>query len=69
MENRIVRLSFQSPVHFGGRRLSDGECTCDAATLFSALYIEALNMGCADDLLYFVRPRRGRLTLAMRFPM
>ena len=51
MENRIVRLSFQSPVHFGGRRLSDGECTCDAATLFSALYIEALNMGCADDLL------------------
>lgn len=55
MAERIVKLSFSAPVHFGGGRLSDGEYTCDAATLFSALYIEALKTGCADGLLSAAR--------------
>lgn len=66
MADRIVKLSFQAPVHFGNRRLSDSEYTCDAATLFSALYIEALGAGCADDLLRAARA--GELTLSDAFP-
>ena len=51
MTCQIVKLSFSAPVHFGEGRLTDSAYTCDAATLFSALYIEALKMGCAAELL------------------
>ena len=55
MEGKIYKLSFSGPVHFGDGRLSDAEYTCDAATLFSALFIEALAVGCSDDLLQAAR--------------
>lgn len=48
---RVIKLSFREPVHFGKGRLSDSEYTCDAGTLFSALFIESLQMGLAQDLL------------------
>ena len=51
MGERIVKLSFLGPVHFGEGRLSGSGYTFDAATLFSALYLEALRLGCAHELL------------------
>ena len=66
METRIVKLSFSSPVHFGDGRLDDSCNTCSAATLFSALYIEALRMGAADALLDAARC--GALSLSDAFP-
>ncbi|PNZ25820.1 type III-A CRISPR-associated RAMP protein Csm4 [Staphylococcus rostri] len=45
MEIEIFKLQFKSPVHFGHKRLSDGEMTIAADTLFSALFIEALHLG------------------------
>ena len=47
----LVKLNFTSPVHFGSRRLSDGEMTIKADTLFSALYIEALQLSLDTKLL------------------
>ncbi|WP_314026262.1 type III-A CRISPR-associated RAMP protein Csm4 [Olsenella uli] len=55
MSMRIIKLSFTAPVHFGTTRLSDANPTLDAGALFSAMYIEALKMGCAEELLAAVR--------------
>lgn len=66
METKLVKLRFTSPVHFGAGRLSDGHITCDAATLFSALYIEALRIGVEKDLL--TAARSGNLLLSDSFP-
>ena len=66
MATRMVKLTFQAPVHFGDGRLSDGEYTCDAATLFSALFIEALKAGCADELL--VAAKSGGFSISDAFP-
>lgn len=46
-----IIFRFNGPVHFGAGRLSDGGHNFDAGTLFSALYLEALRAGCADELL------------------
>ena len=66
MESKIFKLAFQGPVHFGSGRLSDAEYTCDAATLFSALFIEALALGCPDELLHAANC--GDCTLSDCFP-
>ena len=66
MAAQMVKLTFQAPVHFGDGRLSDGEYTCDAATLFSALFIEALKAGCADELL--AAAKSGDLSISDAFP-
>lgn len=66
MVSTIVRMSFRGPVHFGQGRLSDGGYTCDAGTLFSALYIEALREGSQDELLEAVRC--GELAISDAFP-
>lgn len=66
MGARVVKLSFLSPVHFGDGRLEGGKCACDAGTLFSALYIEALRTGEADGLL--AAARSGELALSDAFP-
>lgn len=44
MTLKIFKINFNAPVHFGKKRLSDGDMTVAADTLFSALYIEALNL-------------------------
>lgn len=66
MDTTIVKLSFSGPVHFGAGRLTDSAYTCDAATLFSAMYIESLHMGMADELL--AAARLGDLGLSDAFP-
>lgn len=65
---KAVKLSFSAPVHLGAGRLSDSKYTCDAATVFSALYLEALRMGAdvADGLLRAARS--GDLALSDAFP-
>jgi CRISPR-associated protein Csm4 len=66
MNTRIAKLSFTAPVHFGEGRLSDSASGCAADTFFSALYIEALHLGCADALLAAVR--EGELLISDLFP-
>lgn len=44
MSMKIFKLSFSSLVHFGNKRLSDSDSTVAADTLFSALFIEAINL-------------------------
>ena len=66
MDAKIIKLSFSAPVHFGDGRLSDAKNTCDAATLFSALYLEALRMGAADELLEAARA--GHFAISDAFP-
>lgn len=66
MGTETIKLSFLGPVHFGRGRLSDSAFSCDAATLFSALYIEALREGVQDELLEAARC--GELVLSDAFP-
>lgn len=66
MAERVYRLAFRGPVHFGGDRLSESAYGCDAGTIFSALYLEALRMGLADGLLAAVRS--GELWLSDALP-
>lgn len=66
MDGKLVKLHFPGPVHFGQGRLTDGAYTCDAATLFSALFIEALHLGQQEALLEAARS--GVLTLSDAFP-
>lgn len=66
MSERIVKIKFKGPVHFGRGRLSQSAYTCDAATLFSALYLEAMRIGCADELLSAAKA--GRLSISDAFP-
>lgn len=44
MQPKIFKLHFSAPVHFGKKRISDAASTFHADTLFSALFIEALNL-------------------------
>lgn len=66
MEAKTIKLSFSAPVHFGDGRLSDSSCSCDAGTLFSALFIEALHMGVAEELL--AAAKNGEFALSDAFP-
>ncbi len=66
METKIVKLSFLGPVHFGKGRLTDSGISCDAATFFSALYIEALHEGLHEGLIEAVRS--DGLSLSDAFP-
>lgn len=66
MGRKAVRLTFSGPVHFGEGRLSDSGVACDAATLFSALFIEALGLDAASDLLQAAKA--GNLRISDAFP-
>lgn len=66
MGTKIVKLSFRGSVHFGERRLSDSEYVCDAGTLFSALFVESLRMGAADEFVEAVR--HGNCCISDAFP-
>jgi CRISPR-associated protein Csm4 len=68
MDTQVVKLTFAAPVHFGNGRLSDSSCTCDAATLFSALYIEALGMGGSEADRLLKAAQSGELVLSDAFP-
>lgn len=49
MEYAIYKLEFQTGVHFGTGMLNESAYTFQADQLFSALYIEALKLECADQ--------------------
>lgn len=66
METRIVKLHFKGQVHFGAGRLSDSNLACDAGTLFSALYIESMKLGCEHALLGAAKA--GDLLMSDAFP-
>ncbi|KIX91210.1 CRISPR-associated protein Csm4 [Staphylococcus microti] len=51
MDTAVFKLNFKTPVHFGNKRLSDGEMTIAADTLFSALFIECLQLNINTDWL------------------
>ena len=55
MEYRIYKLEFTTGVHFGTGMLNESVMTFYADQLFSALYIEALKQGCAENFLNMVQ--------------
>lgn len=68
MKYRLYRFAFQSAVHFGLRNLDEGEYSCCADTLFSALCQEALKIG--DNVLqeFYHYAKDGNLLLSDMFP-
>lgn len=65
---KLYRLQFHSAVHFGSQRLEEGELSCCADTVFSALCQEAARVG-EDTLEYFYRNvRDGKLLFSDMFP-
>ncbi len=66
MNYKICKLEFTSPVHFGNGALSDSGKSFCADTLFSALYLEALKSGQAEEL--YQRMKAGTLLLSDAFP-
>lgn len=66
MNYKICKLEFTAPVHFGNGALSDSGKTFCADTLFSALYLEALKSGQAEEL--YQRTKAGTLLLSDAFP-
>lgn len=66
MKYTVYRLAFSTSVHFGEGMLNSSACTFRADTLFSALYIEALHIGRADEFLEEVK--EGNLLLSDAFP-
>lgn len=68
MEYKLYKLKFQGAVHFGKHNLDDGEYSCCADTVFSALCHEALHMG-MDKLQYLLDAvGEGGLLLSDAFP-
>lgn len=51
MATKVFKLKFETPVHFGKKRLSDSEKTIASDTLFSAIFIEALLLKADLELL------------------
>lgn len=66
MKYTVYRLAFSTSVHFGEGMLNSSACTFQADTLFSALYIEAMHMGRADE--FFEEVKMGNLLLSDAFP-
>ncbi len=66
MNYKICKLEFTTPVHFGNGALSDSGKSFCADTLFSALYLEALKSGQAEEL--YQRTMAGTLLLSDAFP-
>ena len=66
MNYQIYKLSFKTPVHFGTGALNESAISFCADTLFSALYIEALKLGMADEL--YAAVAEGKLLISDAFP-
>lgn len=64
----VYKLAFQSAVHFGRLNLEDGEYTCCADTIFSALCQEALQMGTDVSQQFYQYAKTGTLLLSDAFP-
>ncbi len=66
MNYTIYKLCFTAPVHFGNGVLNESTYSFCADTLFSALYIEAMKLGCEEALLSCVE--KDQLLLSDAFP-
>ncbi len=67
MEYKIYKLRFKTGVHFGNGLLNDSINTVKADTLFSALYLEALNIGKNDELYKMANDSRFFISDAMPY--
>ena len=68
MDYKLYKLQFNSAVHFGKQNLDEGEISCCADTIFSALCQEAVQMG-QDTLEYFYKcVKEEKLLLSDAFP-
>jgi CRISPR-associated protein Csm4 len=69
MDYAFYKLRFLSAVHFGGGRLTDGEVSVSADTVFSALCHEALKIGGPESVEALARDaREGRFALSDALP-
>ena len=69
MRYTIYKMRFLSGVHFGKGRIDNGDITCMADTLFSAMCIEALKMGGEKRLNDLVTVfRDGKALISDTFP-
>ena len=66
MKYSVYKLEFTTGVHFGEGALSESSNTFCADTLFSALYIEALKLECADE--FYEKVQNGQLLFSDAFP-
>ncbi len=66
MDYKLYKLEFKAPVHFGTGVLNESAISFCADTLFSALYIEALKLGIADEL--YAAVDTGQLLISDAFP-
>lgn len=66
LEYTFYKLFFQTGVHLGNGILNSTEVTFRADTLFSALFIEAIKMGCEDTFLEAVK--NGEIVFSDAFP-
>lgn len=68
MEYTMYRLTFQTAVHFGRQNLDEGEYTCCADTLFSALCQEAFKLGEHVLQRLYHETKEGKLLFSDTFP-
>lgn len=68
MEYTIYKLKFQTAVHFGRQNLDEGEYTCCADTIFSALCQEALKLGEQVLEKFYHDTKEGKLLFSDAFP-
>lgn len=66
MEYSVYKLEFKTAVHFGEGTLNDSAQTFPADLLFSALYMEAIKMNCADS--FYETVQKGDLLFSDAFP-
>lgn len=68
MNYKVYKLTFQGAVHFGRQNLEDGEYTCCADTIFSALCQEASQIGIDVLQEFYQYAKNGTLILSDAFP-
>ncbi len=69
MKRIIYKLKFKTGVHFGNGSLSESNNNFQADTLFSALCIEALNIGGEEKLNKFIEyAKKGKFKISDSFP-
>lgn len=68
MKYKLYRLTFQGAVHFGRHNLDEGEYSCCADTLFSALCQEALKISGSTLQDFYHDTKEGELLFSDLFP-
>lgn len=66
MKYAVYKLEFISGVHFGTGVLNESGISFCADTLFSALYMEAMKLGAAEE--FYTQAQAGKLLFSDAFP-